>query len=193
MSHPCSEGHGRPLFLCPQANLDVLWMEWRTSFLPRAAPLGPEPRTVGSVPRGDTLSLGGSSVRWAVRGGLHPTVPRLQTGKPSKPRCPLPPPSLQGHSQLAQQWEGAPHRPVRARLELTDVRVTGSHLAHSTEGHFQASLPLVRQQPRRCAPLLLLEPRANVSGRVISSHLFILLSFIFGPLVQWDESVLLPR
>ena len=55
MSHPCSEGHGRPLFLCPQANLDVLWMEWRTSFLPRAAPLGPEPRTVGSVPRGDPL------------------------------------------------------------------------------------------------------------------------------------------
>ena len=163
------------------------------AFFPVLPPWDPSPELWALCP-GETPFPWEAPVSGGLLGEVYIQLsPRLQTGKPSKPRCPLPPPSLQGHSQLARQWEGAPHRPVRARLELTDVRVTGSHFAHSTEGHFQASLPLVRQQPRRCAPLLLLEPRANVSGRVISSHLFILLSFIFGPLVQWDESVLLPR
>ena len=71
-----------------------------------------------SVPRGDPLPREVPGARWAVRRGLHPTVPHLQTGKPSKPRCPLPPAGLQGHSQLARQMGGWAPGPVRVRLEL---------------------------------------------------------------------------
>lgn len=58
------------------------------------------------------------------------------------------------------RWEGGPQDQCVSGLS-SDRRVTGSHLTRSTQGHFQASLPLVRQQPRG-APPFLLEPRASV-------------------------------
>lgn len=55
-----------------------------------------------------------------------------------------------------------PLGPVCGRLELTDIRVTGSplDLTHSTQGHFQASA--FGEAARDVCPLFLLEPRANV-------------------------------
>ena len=43
------------------------------------------------------------------------------------------------------RWEGGPQDQCVSGLS-SDRSVTGSHLTRSTQGHFQASLPLVRQQ-----------------------------------------------
>ena len=130
-----------------------------------------------SVPRGDPLPREVPGARWAVRRGLHPTVPHLQTGKPSKPRCPLPPAGLQGHSQLARQMGGWAPGPVRVRLEL---RQACDRLSpHSLHSGTLPGLSAFGEAAAQGCPSF--PPRAQsqcVSGRVISALLFYSVLFL---------------
>ena len=151
----------------------------------------PVPRTVGSVPRGDPLPREVPGARWAVRRGLHPTVPHLRWASRVNQDALFLQPVFKGTVSWHGRWEGGPQdQCVSGLSSQTGVWPALTSLAPLRD----TSRPLCLwwgSSPG--VPLLSSLSPEPVCFRQSDFSSSLLLSFIFGSLVQRDESALLPR